>query len=165
MSLAIEERKARRLAGMQQAKEDTTIAGKAQRVYRALTTGRPPVSEMKSPTAAIGAARVLNNELDKRLKVEGLDTASVKFGVAIAYVSPDLSVIGYTALYAEKSQARIESELRGQVPVGLLFGIADAADPAQPALTGARAFLNTKQSEEWLTELRTNFPLDVADPA
>jgi hypothetical protein len=92
------------------------------------------------------------------LAVEGLDTSSVRFGVAIAYISPDLTVLGVTVPYGEQSQARIETELAGQIPVGLLFGIWDATGPIPDV--GSRAFLNIKQTEEWLTELRAVFALD-----
>lgn len=166
MALTIDERKARRTAGMERAKSDTTATGKAQRIHRALTTGRPPVSEMKSPTAAIGAARVLHRDLKRKMAEEGLDKTSVKYGVAIAYVSPDLTALGYTSLWGEDSQSQdaMLRTLAGNVPVGLLFGIGEAAD-LERVLVGARPFLNTKQAEEWLSELVLAFPLDVVDPA
>lgn len=159
MALDTQERKARRVAGMERAKADSSTKGKVQRIHRALTTGRPPASEMKSPTAAIGAARVLHSDLERKMKDEGLDPAAVKHRVAIAYVSPDLTAYGYTY---QEAQEEILSELEGRVPIGLLFGVCDPAD--NKAIVGSRPFLNTKQTEEWLAELRLAFPVDVEDP-
>jgi hypothetical protein len=164
MALMIDERARRRMAGMERVKNDTTATGKVHRIHRALTTGRPPVSEMKSPTAAIGAARSLIRSLEREMDKEGLDKTSVKYGVAIAYVSPDLTALGYTSLWGEDSQDAMLGTLAGNVPLGLLFGISETAD-LERVLVGARPFLNTKQTDEWLSELVPAFPLDIADPA
>jgi hypothetical protein len=119
---------------------------------------------MKSPTGAVGAARVLYRDLERKMKEEGLDTATVKYGVAIAYASPDLTALGYTPLFREESQEVVLRTLEGNVPVGLLFGVRDPADQEQRVLVGSRPFLNTRQTDEWLSELAHVFPVEVIDP-
>jgi hypothetical protein len=97
---------------------------------------------------------------------EGLDKTAVRHGVAIAYVSPDLTALGYTSLWREDSQEAALRTLEGNVPVGLLFGIHDPVpEEKQHVLVGARPFLNTRQADEWLSELALTFPLDIVDPA
>lgn len=162
MALGAEERKARRIAGMERAEQTMTSA---QKIRRDMTNGRPPSSEMKSPTAAIGAARLLYRDLRYRMKAEQLNPEHVKHGVAIVYVNPDLTALGYTALFAEESQDAILRQLEGKVPVGLFFGIHDP-NPSEKwcVRAGTRAFLNTKQTEEWFKELSSVFPLEIVDP-
>jgi hypothetical protein len=162
MALATLEQKARRMAGMERAKQEMTTA---QRIHRALTNGRPPMSEMKSPTAALGAARVLVSRI--RAELKGLDPEAFKCGVVVAYISTDLTVLGYTVPFTEASQPRMLSALEGSIPIGLLFGILDpdATDEAQRVLVGARPFLSTKQVDEWLSSLLPALPEDILDPA
>jgi hypothetical protein len=71
------------------------------------------------------------------------------FGVSVGYVTPDLSVLGFTPLYANGEEDRIQGTLSGNIALGLVFGIADGAN----IVMGARAFLVTKQTEAWLAEL------------
>jgi hypothetical protein len=162
MALRAEERKARRIAGMERAEQTMTSA---QRIRRDMTNGRPPSSEMRSPTAAVGAARLTYRDLRSRMKAEGFNPELVKHGVVIVYVNPDLTALGYTARFSEKSQDALLRELEGKVPVGLFFGIHDP-DPSDKwrVRAGTRAFLNTKQTEEWFKELNPVFLLDVVDP-
>lgn len=139
MPLAVEERKARRIAGMERM---TT----AQKAHRAATTGRPPVSEMKSPMAAISAARALHKKLESEMRDQ---TDGDYFAVSIAFVIPDLSALGFTHLYSDSEHGRIERALDGNVPIGLVFGIADGAE----ILMGARPFIAIGQTDAWLKEL------------
>ena len=120
------------------------------------------MSEMKSPMAAIGAARILSGGLKRKMTEEGLNPAAVKHGVAIAFIEPDLSALSYE-LFREESQDAILKTLHGRVPIGLLFGIQDSDKPE--VHIGTRPFLNTAQAEGWLSELAPLIPGDVTDPA
>jgi hypothetical protein len=161
--LTIEDRKARRLEGTIRAKEALTAA---QRVHRSLVNGRPPTSEMKSPMAAFGAARLLLRRLEEAMLSEGVVTA-IKHGVAVAFVSPDLTYLGYTPLLPPNDQDAILRSLDGNVPIGLLFGVCDvfAMSDELTVRVGSRPFLNINQVDEWLSELAQAFPADVLDPA
>jgi hypothetical protein len=152
----------RRLAGMERAKNDTSHTAKAQRVHRALTTGRPPVSALRTHSEAVSAARTLDSDLRARMAAEGLDA---KCGVAIVFVSPDLSAYNYTHLFSKepKAQECIIRELQDKLAIGLLFGIADPDDPNGGVRVGTRAFITTRQVEEWLSHLVSQFPLDILD--
>jgi len=73
------------------------------------------------------------------------------FGVSVGYVTPDLSVLGFTPIYAPGEEASIERMLSGNIALGLVFGIADGKE----ILIGTRPFLVTKQTETWLSDLAT----------
>jgi hypothetical protein len=161
MVLTEVEKKARREAGRRKELESMSPA---KQVQRSLTGGRPPLSELRTPNAARTAARTLQREIRSRFEAETNGTrpraASDYFGVTVAYVSADLSVLGitpiYSPLYAEDETAadkelgdQIERALTGNIALGLIFGIANGED----ILVGTRLFLVTKQSEGWLDEL------------
>jgi hypothetical protein len=146
MVLSIKER---REAGRQKELAEMSVAKKVQ---RNLTNGRPPASELKTPNAAVTAARTLHREIGGRI---GDETYGQRpgpgdyFAVSIAYVTPDLSVLGFTPFYAPGAEDRIERALTGNIAIGLVFGIAEGSE----IVTGTRPFLVTKQSEAWLSEL------------
>lgn len=147
MVLTIEERKARRLAGMERANKELTAV---QKIYRALVGHRPPVGELKTPTAAVTAARILYRELENQMtKPKPGD-----WGVSIGYVSPDLSVLGFTHLFAPGSEAKLMKHLDGQIMLGLIFGMKDkeAKEADRKVIMGTRPFFLTKQSETWLEQ-------------
>ena len=149
MVLSDSERKERREAGRQRDLEEMSVA---KRVQRKLTNGRPPASELKTPNAALTAARTLHREIGIRIEDETYGQrpgADDYFGVVIGYVSPDLSVLGFTSLYAPGEEDRIQRMLSGNIPIGLLFGIADGNE----IVMGNRPFLVMKQTEAWLSEL------------
>jgi hypothetical protein len=152
MVLSAEEGKARRLAGMKRANLEMTAV---QRIHRALINGRPPASELKTPHAAVTAARVLHRELETRLTVEGVEPTPGECAVSIGYVTPDLSVVGFTPPYAPGEETGLMTMLTGNVMIGLVFGVVDkeAKDDEGRILMGARPFLTTKQTEGWLSEL------------
>jgi hypothetical protein len=141
--------KERREAGRKRELEEMTVA---KRVLRQLTNGRPPASELRTPVAAVSAARTLHRDIQKRIEeaTNGTRTrAREYFAVTVAYVTPDLSALGFTSLYEEAGQDRMERMLTGNIPIGLLFGIADGKE----ILVGARPFIVTKQTDDWLKEL------------
>jgi hypothetical protein len=156
VALSSEERKARREAGRQRELEAMTVAKKVQ---RDLTTGRPPVSELRTPNAALTAAATLYRKIEMGIENETYGQrprAGDYFAVSVGYVTPDLSVLGFTPLYApgegedeRTERARIEKALTGNIALGLIFGIADGEE----ILMGARPFLVTKQTDEWLAGL------------
>ncbi len=163
MALTVEEGKAKRLAGMKRAKEEMTAA---QRIQRALVNGRPPASELKTPSAAVTAARTLHRELELRLKTEGFAPEPSTYAVCVAYVTPDLTVLGFTLPYVPEDKDRtreILEMLTGNIAIGLIFGIADteARDEDGRIVMGARAFLVTKQTDAWLSELLLPVRLDM----
>jgi hypothetical protein len=157
-TLTVEERKARRLAGMKRANEELTAV---QKIYRALVGHRPPVGELKTPTAAVTAARILYRELETRMtKPKPGD-----WGVSIGYVSPDLSVLGFTHLFAPATadapgnEAKLMKHLDGQIMLGLIFGMRDRE--AKDVVMGTRPFFLTKQSETWLEELAPQVRFEI----
>ncbi len=152
MALTTEEGKARRLAGMKRAKDEMSPA---QKIHRALVNGRPPASELKTPLAAVTAARVLYRDIEARMAAEGLKPEAGDWAVSIGYVSPDLSVIGFTPLFAPGDEAVLMKILDGHIMLGLVFGIVDkeAKDKEGRIILGTRAFFTTKQTEGWLSEL------------
>ena len=163
MVLSEAERKERREAGRQRELEEMSVAKK---VHRQLTNGRPPASEFRTPIAALTAAKTLHREIRTRIEEETHGTrpragAGDYFAVTVAYVTPDLSALGFTPLYSEGEQDRIERTLSGNIAIGLVFGIADGK---REILTGARPFFVTKQTDSWLEELivpvRSEFELD-----
>src|SRR6185437_7772594 len=142
MMLTAEQRKARRLEGMKRANEQLTAV---QRIHRALVGHRPPVGELKTPTAAVTAARILYRELESRMpKPKAGD-----WGVSIGYVSPDLSVLGFTHLFAPGNEGQLMKHLDGQIMLGLIFGMKDkeAKEADKKVVMGTRPFFLTKQSE------------------
>jgi len=168
MVLTDVERKARREEGRRRELEEMSIA---KRVQRKLTNGRPPASELKTPTAAVIAAKTLFRELETRISDEACGTALKPrmFAVSVGYVSPDLSVLGFTPVlmgYAPAispgEEASIERTLAGNIPIGLLFGI---LDDDEQFLMGVRPFMATKQTDAWLSELilpvRSEFDIEA----
>ncbi len=162
MALTDEEGKARRRAGV------AAMTG-AERIRRDLTGGRPPESELKTPTGALIAAKTLCRKIETRIADEthGTGLKPESFAVAVGYVSPDLSVIGNTPLligyspeFSPQDEARIERALAGNIALGLIFGIADG----EKILVGTRPFLVTKQTDSLLSELtrvaQNEFDLD-----
>lgn len=156
VALSIEERKARREAGRQRELEVMSVAKKVQ---RDLTTGRPPVSELKTPKAALTAAKTLHRRIGEGIENEThgqRPRAGEYFAVSVAFVTADLSLLGFTPLYAPSDsqediaeRMRIEGILTGNIALGLIFGIADG----EKVLMGARPFLVTTQTEAWFSEL------------
>lgn len=155
MALSTEEGKARRLAGLKRELEGMSVAKKVQ---RDLTNGRPPTSELKTPTGALIAAKTLCKKIETQIADEthGTGLKPQSFAVAVGYVSPDLSVIGNTPLligyspeFDPQDEARIERALAGNIALGLIFGIADD----EKILVGVRPFLVTKQTDSLLSEL------------
>jgi hypothetical protein len=161
MVLTESERNARRQAGVDAMTD-------VEKIRRDLMGGRPPASEFKTPHSAVIAARALHRELELRMTAAGLKPGPRDCAVSIGYVSTDLSVIGFTPFYAKDTEERLARHLDGQIAVGLVFGMVEQ-DPA-PAhgrhiILGTRAFLTTKQTEEWLSELITPVRLEMDDPA
>jgi hypothetical protein len=152
MALTTEEGKARRRAGMERAKQELTAV---QRIQRALINGRPPASELRTPLSAVTAARTLHRDLEARTKAEGLTPAPGDLEVRVAYVTPDLSVLGFTLPFAPSEEAGMTEMLTGNIALGLTFGIADpeARDEDSRIVVGSRPFLVTKQTDAWLSEL------------
>lgn len=166
MALTVEERKARRQAGMERANEERT---EAQKLRRALVNGRPPASELKTPGEAITAAKVLYKELESRLTASELKPKPKKgdWAVSIGYVSPDFSFVGYSPALEpgdpaspagkEGNDAELMKFLTGHIMLGLLFAIVDRENSKNRVLTGARPFLVTKQTGAWLDQLAAAF--------
>ncbi len=150
MVLSAEEKRARRMAGTEKAKLAMTPA---EKVHRGLTTGRPMSSEFRTPLEAVTAARMLHRELEARLTAEGLSPAAGDWAVSIGYVTPDLSTIGFTPLYAPGVEGVLIQMLVGNIMTGLVFGVVDRAEGKREILMGARPFLTTKLTEGWLSEL------------
>jgi hypothetical protein len=152
MGLSVEEAKARRLEGL---KREQAALTAVERVHRSFVNGRPPASELRTPLAAVTAARTLHRELEARLKAEGLDPQPGDCGVSIAYVTPDLSVLGFTLLFAPGNEPDLMAHLDGNIMLGLVFGLVDdeAGEPSARIIMGARPFITTKQVEAWLQEL------------
>jgi hypothetical protein len=152
MVLTEAERNARRQAGV----NAMTVV---ERIRRDLMGGRPPASELKTSTSALIAAKTLFRELGMRISGEacGMALTPRMFAVSVGYVSPDLSVLGftpvlmgYTPTIGPGEEASIERTLTGNVPIGLLFGI---LDDDKKFLMGVRPFMATKQTDAWLSEL------------
>ena len=149
MVLSEKERKERRVAGMQRDAEQLSMAKKVQRT---LMSGRPPVSELKTPNGAVNAAKTwhrrIESEIEDVMHGQGPKRADY-FGVVIVYVSPDLSCLGLSSPYASREESQIERELKDNLAIGLIFGISDG----QELVMGKRPFLVTKQTDEWLQEM------------
>lgn len=151
MVLTVEDGKAARRAGVAAM---TAIA----KIHRDLTGGRPPVIELRTPLAAVTAARTLYRELEARMTGEGHPSPG-GWAVSVGYISPDLTLPGFTPLYAKETEGRILRHLDGQVPLGLVFGLVDG----DAIITGSRPFIPAKQVEEWLRELHTPVRLEMRD--
>lgn len=165
-----EQRKARREDGRRRSLGEMSVA---RRVQRGLMNGRPPASELRTPHAALVAAKTLHSEIKTRIEDEThgqRPRAGDYFAVAIAYVAPDLSLYGFSPVLAgimpisnPEDEARIERALTGNVAIGLIFGIADGEE----IVMGARPFLATKQADAWLSELmiavKSEFEIDRMD--
>lgn len=158
MVLTEAERNARRQAGVDAMTE-------VAKIRRDLTGGRP-VSELKTPLAAVTAARTLHRELESRMTAAELNPQPGDWAVSIGYVSPDLSVLGFTRLFTPGGEAGLMEMLTGHIMLGLVFGMVDkeAKDEADPFVTGMRPFLTTKQTETWLSELVHGVRLELEDP-
>jgi hypothetical protein len=150
MVLTVEERKARRKAGVDDMSE-------ARKITRDLMNGRPPSSELRTPTEAITAARVLYRELEERMTAAKLAPKLGDWTVKIAYVSADFSILGALTFSPGKESELLAKLTKTPVIVfGLIFGVLDkAAKDARNVIAGARPFLVTKQTVGWLNELRT----------
>lgn len=166
MALSIEERKARRTEGVERAKQEMTVV---QKIHRSLINGRPPASELKTPTAAVTAARILYRELESRLTVEGFSpnadrSSGPKPGdcaVSVAYITADLSVLGFTGLFVPGEEARLMGLLDGNIMLGLIFGV---VDEDKSIIMGTRPFLATKQTDGWLDELTAPVRFEIEHP-
>lgn len=158
MVLTETERNARRQAGVDAMTD-------VKRIRRDLTGGRP-VSELKTPLAAVSAARTLHRELQTRMTLAGLTPKPGDWAVSIGYVSPDLSVIGFTPLFAPGSEAALLAMMDGHIMLGLVFGMVDnaAIDEGQRVVLGVRPFLAAKQTEAWLSELLPIVRVEMLDP-
>jgi hypothetical protein len=152
MVISADEGKARRLAGMKRANLEMTLV---EKIHRALINGRPPASELKTPLAAVTAARVLHRELESRMVAEGLKPRPGDYAVSVGYVSADLSVLGFTPLFVPGEEPKLLTMLDGQIMLGLIFGMVDRQAEGEHVVMGARAFLTTKQTDGWLSELFT----------
>jgi hypothetical protein len=158
MVLTVAERKAKRLAGV----EAMTAV---QRVHRSFVNGRPPAGELKTPTAAVTAARTLYRELEARMVAEKLKPKAGDWCVSIGYVSPDLSVLGFSQLFAPGKEAELMKLLDGQIMLGLIFGMKDKDPKAKEKIVvDARPFFLTKQSEAWLEELAPQVGFEIEWP-
>lgn len=155
MTLSEAERKERRETGRQRELSEMSVA---RRVQRDLTNGRPPASEFKTPTGALIAAKTLCRKIEMQIADEthGTGLKPRSFAVSIGFVSPDLSVLGFTPLlvgyspaFDSADEARIERALAGEIAIGLVFGIEDGEE----ILMGARPFIVMKQTDAWLEEL------------
>jgi hypothetical protein len=157
MVITVDEGKALRRAGVE------AMTG-IERIHRDMTGGRPPASELKTPLAAITAARILHDELKARMTAGGLHPTDGDWAVSIGYVSTDLSVIGFTPLFApgKEAHALLMETLDGQIMLGLVFGLVDGEGRI---ITGSRPFITTKQVDEWLRELHTPVRMEMEDPA
>jgi len=121
-----------------------------QRLARALQSGQLK-SELRTMPEAIHMAHALAMQIGNALKMPEYanefkkPTYAEHYHVAIAYMTPDLSMLS-TWPYEPGKEAEIQQQLSGPgkccIPVGLFFGI---RDPKQGAgwLSGARPFLNT----------------------
>ena len=158
MVLTEAERNARRRAGVDAMTD-------VEKIRRDITGGRP-VSELKTPLAAVTAARTLHRELESRMALAGLNPKPGDWAVSIGYISPDLSVIGFTPLYASVSEAALAAVLDGHIVLGLVFGMVDRAskDGDGRVVLGIRPFLTTKQTEAWLSELLPIIRAEMQDP-
>lgn len=155
--ISVDEAKAKRRAGMD-------AMSTAQKIRRDLTGGRPRTGELKTPLAAVTAARTLHKELESRLTLAGLSPQPGDWAVNVAFVTPDLSVLGFTRLYGPGEESRLMEMLTGQIPIGLIFGVVDREE-GNAIVTGIRPFLATEQAKAWLSELLPAFPIEMLDPA
>ena len=153
MALAVEKAKAIRLEGLKREREGLSVA---ERVQRSLINGRPPVSEFKTPLAAIQAARTLDSMLATRLVAEGFHEEPKLWGVSVGYVTPDLSTIGFTRLYSPDRETEMFNFLSGNIALGLVFGVIDREGAKPNIVTGSRPFFTAKQTDGWLVELAQN---------
>jgi len=99
------------------------------------------------------------------MKVEGLNPKEGDWGVSIAYVTPDLSCLGFSLPYQSSEEQQRMAVLTGNVLLGLVFGVVDpeANDPNEQIVMGARAFITTKQIDTWLAELLPAVRMYIAD--
>jgi len=154
MVLSQDEGKARRREGMDRMPV-------ADRVRMELSGGRPPASELKTPLAAVTAARTLHRELETRMKAGGIDPKPGDWAVSIGYVTADLSALGFTRLFVPGEESGLIAMLDGHIMLGLIFGM-KRGDGA--IVMGTRPFLATKQTDAWLSELLTPVQLEMEDP-
>ena len=72
----------------------------------------------------------------------------------MAYVSTDLSVLGFSPFFVPGAEAETIKFLSTNIPLGLIFGIVDAeAGDEDKVVMGARPFFETSQTWDWLDEL------------
>jgi hypothetical protein len=154
MASTTEAKKAKREEGRKKELHELTAA---QRIHRSLVNGRPPASEFKTPLGAYAAAAALYSEINRQWPADYPELKPGELGVLIGYISPDLSVIGQTELYApEKRADELTGHLHRQIILGLVFGIKDPE--RDDYVIGTRAFVNTKQADEWLACLVPTMP-------
>jgi hypothetical protein len=158
MVLTEAERNARRQAGVDAMTE-------VEKIRRDLMGGRP-TSELKTPIAAVTAARTLYRELELRITAARLEPKAGDWAVSVGYISPDLSVIGFSALFAPGEEAGIMEMLTGNIMLGLVFGMVDkeAKNEKGRIVLGSRPFLAAKQTEGFLSELYAPVRLYMNDP-
>jgi hypothetical protein len=117
-----------------------------QKISRALQSG-PVKSELRTVQEAIHLARALSSQAKSMMDgTKGADHAK-DFGVHIAYMTPDLSVL-HTLKYEAGQEAAIQAELSGGsgkccIMVGLVFGMRDHSKGGMWYF-GGRPFLNTE---------------------
>lgn len=131
-----------------------------EKIRRDLTGGRP-VSELKTPLAAVTAARTFHREMEARMTAAGLNPQPGDWAVSVGYVSPDLSVLGFTRLFTPGGESGLMEMLTGHIILGLVFGVMDKE--AGRLVMGTRPFLSTKQNEGWLSELVHGVRLEVQE--
>jgi hypothetical protein len=126
-----------------------------RRIQRALINGRPPVGELKTATAAISAAKILYKDLEARMVAAGLHPKPGDWDVSIGYVSPDLSLMGFSPLYSQGEEGML-NVLQENVMLGLIFGMRDkeATQHDETVVMGARPFFVLKpQTDDWFETL------------
>jgi hypothetical protein len=152
-----ENRKARAIEGTKPKDEVSPL----ELARRSVVSHRPPASELKTPFAAVTAALTLRAELVSQMRRIALHPTAHDCAVSIGYVSPDLTVIGFTPLIpcplSGSEQAEIMAMLTGNIPFGMVFGVAHDEE----IVMGSRPFFTTSQTEAWLSNLvvliRDNF--------
>jgi hypothetical protein len=151
-------RKENRQATLAAAKENMT---KAQRVHRQFVSGKPPVSEFRTPAEAIRAASVLLQGLKSAM---GATESEDDVRVGLVYVDTSFTM-AVVRRYLPDQEKRMVSELTGQpiIVIGLVFVIVDRNRKDKTtkdyiSVGGMKPFFVTKQVIGWLQDVitRTN---------
>jgi hypothetical protein len=163
MALTMEEKKAKREEGrLKELLEMTT----GEKIRRALTNGRPPASEFKTPLGAFTAAATLYSEIQRQWPANYDKPNPGDIGVAAAFVTTDLSLTGITPLYAPGAGLdAFTKHLDGKIILGLVFGIKDPDETDVTLLfaLGVRPFISMKQVDQWLSGLTHVLPILMGD--